>query len=136
LALQSAWHRPTFQSGGLVDETPSLLHPRFALADAGGWNWREVDMTYAPKIVLHCSNGYDSHIDGLIEAFIRDGVKCICVAGLDCDRIEDIIDEILIGDGSDPHFIVTTSHKTVEEAIEFARISTGNSEGKMQVVEV
>jgi hypothetical protein len=56
------------------------------------------------------------------------------VAGLDFRRIEDIIDEILVGDGSDPHFIVTTSDETLAEAFEFAHIF--NPEEMVQIVEV
>jgi hypothetical protein len=57
-------------------------------------------MAFARKIGLNCPRGYDSQLDGLVEDFIRDGVVFVGVVGTDCERIEDIIDELVAGDGS------------------------------------
>ena len=83
-------------------------------------------MPYLSKIVLHCPNGEPSGLDALVEAFLKDGVIFVGVVGKDASRIEDIIDEIVVGDGSDESRFtkITTSfheHETVEDVLEFAR---------------
>lgn len=35
-----------------------------------------------------------------VERCIRDRVALICVVGDDCERVHDIIDELIVGDGS------------------------------------
>jgi hypothetical protein len=47
----------------------------------------------------------------------------VCVIGNDCARVEDVIDELVVGDGSDPsRFLNTTSHlsASIGEVREFA----------------
>lgn len=96
-------------------------------------------MPYASKIVLHCPRGYSVAVDGLVEDFIRDGVKFIGVVGLDCERVENIVDELVVGDGADSsRFLLTSSHPdaSLDEALQFARALTGDYEGEVQLVEV
>ena len=53
--------------------------------------------------------------------------------------VEDIIDDLVVGDGSDPNrFILTSGHESesVEEALDFARSLTGEYAGEVQLVEV
>ena len=87
--------------------------------------------------MLHSKSGYRPEMDALIEHFIRDGVKFVGVVGGDCEKIEDIIDEMVVGDGSKENFILTSSHpgESLEEAIEFARSLSAEYAGKVQVVE-
>lgn len=79
-------------------------------------------MPYAKKIVLHCPGGYQPQLDTLIEEFITDGVKFVGVVGPDCAKIEDIIDELVVGDGGRDAFILTSSHpeESVADAVTFA----------------
>src|SRR5689334_22465464 len=80
-------------------------------------------MTYAPKIVLLCPIQDETALEPFVEACLRDKVELIAVVGKGCARIEDLIDEIIVGDGSDDsRFILTTSHadERVEDALEFA----------------
>lgn len=58
------------------------------------------DMTYLDKIVLVCRTGYVPAIDALVEDFVRDRVAFVGVVGQDCCKVEDIIDEIVVGDGT------------------------------------
>lgn len=77
-------------------------------------------------------------LDQLVEQFIADGVKFVAVAGTDCAVIEDIIDELVVGDGSDEtRFILTSSHpgESLEEVIQFAR-SISEGIGEPQLVEI
>ncbi len=76
----------------------------------------------------------------MVEDFIKEGVTFVAVVGADCSRIEDIIDEIVVGDGSDDkRFILTSSHpnQMVDDAVAFAKSLTGDYEGDdVQVVEI
>ena len=51
--------------------------------------------------------------------------------------VEDIIDELVVGEGKNDNFILTSSHpgETLEEVIEFARSLSLEYEGEVQVVE-
>jgi hypothetical protein len=79
-------------------------------------------MPHPRKIVLHCPRGYDPRLNTLVEDFIRDGVRLIAVVGEDCERIEDIIDELVVGDGSRDYDLLTSSHpgESLAAAIAFA----------------
>lgn len=76
-------------------------------------------------------------MDVLIESLIRDGVKFVGVVGKDCEKIEDLIDEIVVGDGNNVNFVLTSSHpgESLEEAIEFARSLSLEYAGEVQIVE-
>jgi hypothetical protein len=94
---------------------------------------------YAKKIVLHCENGYKMRLDALVEDFIRDGVVFVGVVGKDCSRVEDIIDELVVGDGSRDYHLLTSSHPdaSIEEAVQFAKSLTLEFQGhEVQVVEL
>ena len=63
----------------------------------------------------------------------------IAVVGEDCTRIEDLIDEIVVGEGTSDRSILTSSHpnETVAHAVAFAKSLTGEYEGEeVQVVEI
>jgi hypothetical protein len=62
-------------------------------------------------------------LDAFVEKCIRDKVSLISVVGEGAARIEDIIDELVVGNGSDyTRFITTSSHskEPVGEVLEFA----------------
>jgi hypothetical protein len=66
---------------------------------------------FARKIILHSPVSDEALLDDFVEQCLRDGVSLIAVVGTGCARIEDIIDEIVVGDGSEPgRFLCTTSH--------------------------
>lgn len=73
----------------------------------------------------------------LVEDFLRDGVDLVAVAGTDCARVEDIIDELIVGDGSDhSRFINTTSHNSLEAAHGFAESWPTDDLREVQLVEL
>lgn len=94
-------------------------------------------MTYSRKIVLNCPNGYRVDLDKMVEDFLEDGVVFVGVVGKDCEKIEDTIDELVVGDGSRDYELLTSSHpgKTLEEAVAIATSLTGQFAGDVQVVE-
>lgn len=68
-------------------------------------------MAFARKIILHSPVSDERLLDGFVEQCLRDDVSLIAVVGPGCARLEDVIDEIVVGDGSDPdRFVCTTSH--------------------------
>lgn len=68
-------------------------------------------MNMARKIILHSPISDEQLLDAFVEQCLRDEVSLIAVVGPDCSRIEEIIDEIVVGEGSDPErFLCTTSH--------------------------
>ena len=96
-------------------------------------------MPYLNKLVLTCPSGATLRLEQLVEGFMRDGVKFIAVVGNDCARVEDFIDELVVGNGTGDRFILTSSHpnETVADAIAFARSLTGEYAGdEVQVVEL
>ena len=96
-------------------------------------------MPYGRKVVLHCPNGYQMRLDTLVEEFIQDGVVFVGVVGKNCERIEEKIDWLVIGDdGSRDYDLLTSSHpnQSLEDAIEFAESLTGELSGDAQVVEL
>ena len=96
-------------------------------------------MAYASKIVLHCPTSYELRLDALVEDFIRDGVQFVAVVGKDCAKVEDIIDELVVGGGDRDYHLLTSSHpgKSIAEAIAFAGSLHLEYEGPdVQVVEL
>jgi len=96
-------------------------------------------MRFAPKIVLHCLPGCEGRLDTLVEQFLNGGVKSVSVVGNDCERVECIIDELVVGNGSDPgRFLLTSSHpgESVAEAVSFAQSLSLEYAGEVQIVEV
>ena len=82
-------------------------------------------MPLARKIILHTPLSDESLLDDFVEQCLRDQVSLIAVVGSDCRRIEDTIDEIVVGDGSDPdRFVCTTSHpdEPFDEVINMAEV--------------
>jgi len=94
-------------------------------------------MKHSKKVVLHCPAGYRTGLDFLVERFLADGVEFVGVVGEDCEKVEDIIDELVVGDGADAtRFILTSSHpgETIADAVEFARHISAAGDGEAQVV--
>ncbi|HWU27374.1 MAG TPA: hypothetical protein VN154_13330 [Rhizomicrobium sp.] len=80
-------------------------------------------MAYAPKIVLCVPLKDGKALEPFVEDCLRDKVVLIAVVGDGCRHVEDLIDDIVVGDGSDPRrFVVTSSHpeESVEEVVNFA----------------
>ncbi len=91
---------------------------------------------YSKKIVLHTPAGYSQALDNLVEQFIEDRVTFVGVVGTDCSKVEDVIDELCVGDGSHPYPILTSAHpeQSLEEAVAFANSLTGEFQGEAEIV--
>lgn len=81
-------------------------------------------MGYPSRVVLVSRSKPHVRLEELVEDLLRDRVRSIAVVGEECARIEDAIDELIVGDASDDsRFAITTSHpnETLPEVIAFAR---------------
>ena len=68
-------------------------------------------MSFARKIILHAPVSDEGLLDAFVEQCLHDCVSLVAIVGPGCARVEDIIDEIVVGDGSDEaRFLCTTSH--------------------------
>ncbi|MFO0602796.1 MAG: hypothetical protein U0324_06450 [Polyangiales bacterium] len=78
----------------------------------------------APAVVLHSKAGVCPALAPMVERFIAEGVPLVSVVGVDCAQVEEVIDELVVGDGrADDRFLLTSSHpgESLEEAVAFAR---------------
>lgn len=62
-------------------------------------------MPISDRVLLRCSRGYRLELDALVAAWMQEGVKYVGVLGVDASKVEDIIDELCVGDGSNPNIV-------------------------------
>ena len=92
--------------------------------------------SYPPSILLITPLTDEALLDEFVEKCIVDRVDLVAVWGPDCERIHDIIDEIVVGDGSDgSRFINTTGHndQSYEDALFFVQ-HWRDGQGRYEVV--
>ena len=81
---------------------------------------------FAKKVVLNSKSGYSAEHDQLLNDMIDARVLLFCSVGKDCERWHDVMDEIIVGDGTTEldFDMMTTWHtnETLDEVIEFAKI--------------
>jgi hypothetical protein len=95
-------------------------------------------MAASRKIVLHSLHGYRPELDAVVTQWIQERVGYVGVVGVDASRIEDIIDDLCVGDGSNSYFMLTASHgpdETLQDAISLAEQISGELAGDVHVVE-
>ena len=90
------------------------------------------------KIVLLSNKKYSAESDDFLLSLINQGCELICFVGLDCESWEEAMDELAIGDGSDPKYITTTSHpaESLDEVINMAKHMKTGGFNNINVVEV
>lgn len=81
---------------------------------------------FARKIILNSKTEYSAQHDQLLYDLIDAKVLLFCTVGKDCELWHDIMDEMIVGDGSiERDFdMITTWHtdETLEEVLEFTRV--------------
>lgn len=90
------------------------------------------------KIVLHSRHGYRPELDSMVAQWMQEKVGYVGVIGVDAARIEDVIDDLCVGDGSNPYFMLTASHdkdESLEDAVFLAEQLSGELAGGVRVVE-
>lgn len=81
-------------------------------------------MTLARKIILHSPVSDESLLQEFVEQCLRDEVSLLAIVGQGCARLEEIVDWIVVGDGSNPdRFLCTSSHpdETLEDVLYLVR---------------
>ena len=89
------------------------IHAKISLREFGkGGQSRLGQMAkLARKIILHSPVSDEALLDDFVEQCLRDEVSIIAIVGPGCSRLEDIIDNLIVGDGVDTsRFLCTTSH--------------------------
>jgi len=93
-------------------------------------------MPLPPRIVLHTPVVDERSLEPFIEECLRDGVRLIAVVGEGADALEEEIDWIVVGDGTDENrFLVTSSHpdESLEDVLEFASAWRCDRDGLLEV---
>lgn len=96
-------------------------------------------MQICDRVILRCTRGYRLELDALVAAWMQEGVKYVGVLGVDASKVEDIIDELCVGDGNDPYPMLTASHgphETVEDALLLANQLSGDFVGSIRIVDL
>lgn len=95
-------------------------------------------MAVLRKIVLHSLYGYRPELDAVVTQWTQERVGYVGIIGVDASRIEDVIDDLCVGDGSNSYFMLTASHgqdETLQDAIFLAEQLSGDLAGDVRVVE-
>lgn len=83
-------------------------------------------MAYATAVVLILPLSNPAALPAFVETCVADRVSLVAVWGPGCRAVEDEIDELRIGNGSQANarFFCTTAHEdeTLDETIEFAEL--------------
>ena len=81
-------------------------------------------MAYQPVVVLQLPLSDPALLEPFVEACLADRVDLIAIWGEGCEAVEDDVDWIIVGDGSNPdRYITTSSHpgEPLEEVLNMAR---------------
>lgn len=95
-------------------------------------------MGYAPKIVLELPISDTAMLEPFVEACIRDKVRAISVVGSGCEKVEHLIDDIIVGRGEgEDRFMLTSSHpgESLEDVLQFAScLAFAGTDDKVELV--
>lgn len=94
-------------------------------------------MTFAPKLILHSPVSDQRLLDDFVEQCLRDEVSLLAITGPGCSHLEEVIDEIVVGDGSDANrFLCTSSHPNDDFDTVLNMVQTWDAERGTAVEEV
>ncbi|WP_045976398.1 DUF7684 family protein [Vibrio neptunius] len=90
------------------------------------------------KVVLVTQSNYSADSDELLLKILEDGARLICITGVDCSTWEEVIDELVVGDGSQVLDVITTSHPNESEleVVEFARCCSFVASSSVNIVRI
>ena len=92
---------------------------------------------YPTKVVLILPLKHPERLAPFVEKCLIDGVELIAVVGDGCVEIEDQIDDLVVGDGSDAdRFITTSSHPSelLGDALNMAEVWFTDGENRVELV--
>ena len=73
---------------------------------------------------MHTPLADPAKLNSFVEDCVADGVVLIAVFGSNSEKVEDLIDELVVGDASDQsRFVMTSSHRneSLDEVLDFVR---------------
>lgn len=90
------------------------------------------------KIVVHSVSGMCPDFSERVASWIHRGVGFLGIAGVDAVALEELADDIALGDGSRPSFLLTTSHpgESLSAAVAFAELLGDGYAGPGEIVEL
>ncbi len=93
------------------------------------------------KVVLRVAEDHGPDALLWLAAFVdqamTDGVKIVAVAGSDSPRIHDIIDELVVGDGTADRFILTSWHVDEADALDLlAALDKDEFPGQSRIIDL
>ncbi|MEA5122688.1 hypothetical protein [Xanthomonas floridensis] len=88
------------------------------------------------KIVLHSLHGERPGLAALVADWIAEGVNYVGVVGVDAERIEDLIDDVCVGDGSAPSHATAARgpDESLEDAVFLAEHLSDECAGPVRVI--
>jgi hypothetical protein len=96
-----------------------------------------IETAYPAKVVLMLPVRNPERLALFVEKCLIDGVELIAVVGDGCVEIEDQIDNLIVGDGSDlARFITTSSHpnEPLADALNMAEVWFTDGENRVELV--
>lgn len=96
-------------------------------------------MITEPKIVLALPMSDKALLPAFVETCLAENASLIAVMGEGCEQVEDEIDWLVVGDGSDPsRFVTTSSHpgETLDQVVEFATAWWVTADGPTKIVRI
>jgi len=91
----------------------------------------------ARKIILHAPVSDDALLEPFVEQCLRDGVSLIAVFEPGAEALEETIDWIVVGDGTDPdRFLCTSAHvaEPFDDVLNMAEVWEAELGGVVQEV--
>jgi hypothetical protein len=94
-------------------------------------------MPFAQKLILHSPVSDEKLLKVFVEQCLADGVSLLAIAGPGSEALEELIDWLVIADGSDPsRFLCTTSHpsESLDEVLSMASAWDAEKGGEVDQV--
>ena len=94
-------------------------------------------MVLARKIVLHSPISAEADLRDFVERCLTEGVSLLAIVGPEAGALEDQVDWIVVGDGSNPsRFLCTTSHpdEPLDDVLSMANAWDAGADGRVQQV--
>jgi hypothetical protein len=94
-------------------------------------------MTLARKIVLRSPISNEADLIDFVELCLTEGVSLLAIVGPGAAKLEDQVDWIVVGDGSNPsRFLCTTSHpdEPLDDVLAMANAWDAGDGGRVEQV--
>ena len=93
----------------------------------------------AKKVILATDENYGSEHDEMLKELIERKIELFCVVGKDCEKWEEALDWMCIGEnGEEIVFVTTTSHpnESLEEVKTFAKEWKTEGNNDIEVIKI